>query len=389
MRHKLVLPLPSPNLSSAGRSWLLAASVAGSMVVSARAETHARFQAVTETGTSSWTGDHPVTLVGVLLTDPEEMLDATPNFLPWNDGANQFRLGAEWQVAVQATLADDHGGTFLYMGQNYGNMPWHRSEEFSYTDEAWSAEITRLNHDPATGRAFRQGDLVSITAHQSAFYGGKRNVNETHDIDPEADFTVTLIIPDYGLPTPVALSLASLVRPDDNDPATREDIFDPTRQSGGERWQSTRVRLTGLTLVNSEGWTPEAGWGQRLSVATDGEGRIFPLRHPRYTLGPAPTGRFDAIGVLNQESGSGTDGTFGYELFVQEIAPASDPELNIALKPVITWPGSLTNYRLESTASLTEPEWLPVPSSPVLIDGLNTIINEDATQKFFRLERFQ
>lgn len=389
MQQQQELPLPHPTPSSGWRSWLLAASVAGSLIVPARAETHTRFQAVTETGTSSWTGEHPVTLVGVLLTDPEEMLDATPNFLPWNDGANQFRMGAEWQVAVQAALADDRGGTFLYMGQNYGNMPWHRSEEFSYTDEAWSAEINRLNHDPATGRAFRKGDLVSITAQQSAFYGGKRNVNETHDIDPAADFTITLIIPDYGLPVPVSLSLASLMRPDDNDPATREDIFDPTRETGGERWQSVRVRLTGLTLVNSDGWNPEAGWGQRLSIATDGEGRFFPLRHPRYSLGAAPTGRFDAIGVLNQESGSGTDGTFGYELFVQEIGPASDPELNIALKPVITWPGALTNYRLESTASLTEPEWLLVPSAPVLIDGLNTVINHDATQKFFRLERVQ
>jgi hypothetical protein len=47
-----------------------------------------------------------------------------------------------------------------------------------------------------------------------------------------------------------------------------------------------------------------------------------------------PTNRFDAIGVLNQESGSGSNGTFGYELFVQEIAPAGEAVLNIATKTV-------------------------------------------------------
>ena len=356
----------------------------------ARAETHINFQAVNPNGVSAWTGTSPVTLLGVLLTDPNEMLDATPNFLPWNSGANQFRLGAEWQVAVQAALSGDMGGTFLYMGQCYGNMPWHRSDDFSYTDEAWSAEVNRLTHDPATGHTFRKGDLISITANQSAFYGGKRNVNETHEIDPAADFTISLVISNYGLPAPVSLSLASLVRTNDNNTTTREDIFDQTRATGGERWQSMRVRLTGLTLLTSNGWNANAEWGQRLCTATDGEGREFQLRHPRYSLGDAPTNRFDAIGVLNQESGSGTDGTFGYELFVQEIAPASDAVLNIATKTVITWPGVLTNYRLQSSESMTEPVWHAVTNPPALINGENTVIEDAAAaRRYFRLERVQ
>lgn len=369
---------------------LLLGSILCAFAPLAGAETHANFQVVNASGVSSWTGTSPVTLVGVLLTDPDEMLDATPNFLPWNNGANQFRLGAEWQVAVQAALSSDTGGTFLYMGQCYGNMPWHRSDDFSYTNEAWSAEIDRLTHDPATGHAFRKGDLISITANQSAFYGGKRNVNETHEIDPAADFTISLVISNYGLPAPVSLSLASLVRTNDNNATTREDIFDQTRASGGERWQSMRVRLTGLTLVTSNGWNAGAGWGQRLCTATDGEGRVFPLRHPRYSLGEAPTNRFDAIGVLNQESGSGSDGTFGYELFVQEIAPASDAVLSIATKTVITWPGALANYRLESSDSLSEPNWNAVTNLPVLVDGENTVIESGAAaQRYFRLERVQ
>jgi hypothetical protein len=46
-----------------------------------------------------------------------------------------------------------------------------------------------------------------------------------------------------------------------------------------------------------------------------------------------------------------TDGTFGYELSVQEIAPSASAVLDIAFKPVITWPASLSNYRLMSKDS--------------------------------------
>ena len=46
-----------------------------------RAETHANFQAVTSTGASAWNGSFPITLRGVLLCNPAEMLDYTPRFL--------------------------------------------------------------------------------------------------------------------------------------------------------------------------------------------------------------------------------------------------------------------------------------------------------------------
>jgi hypothetical protein len=141
------------------------------------AETHWNVQAVNANGVGTFTGPTPFTVLGVLVTDPDEMLDSTPNFLPWNSGANIYRMGAEWQVVVQAGMPGDRLGTFCYMGQNYGNMPWNADSELSYTNEAWTAELDRLNHDPATGRAFRKGDLVSVTANAFAFYGGKVNIN--------------------------------------------------------------------------------------------------------------------------------------------------------------------------------------------------------------------
>ena len=87
-----------------------------------------------------------------------------------------------------------------------------------------------------------------------------------------------------------------------------------------------RVRLNNLTLVTTNGWNPTNTWGNRLCTVTDGAGRFFTLRHPRYSLGAAPTNQFDAIGIFTQESGSGSQGTNGYELFVQQVLPQDPPD---------------------------------------------------------------
>jgi hypothetical protein len=355
-------------------------------------ETHWNLQAVNANGVNAWAGPFPNTVVGVLTTDPDEMLDATPNFVPWNGGANMFNLGAQWQIVVQAAWSGDRLGTFCFMGQSYGNMPFNGSDELSYSNEAWTAEIERLNHDPATGHAFRKGDLVSVTFNAAAFFGGKLNINETHRIDPAYDFTISLVASNYGLPAPEVLSLVSLVRTNDNDANTFEDIFDATRATGGEHYQGMRVRLNGLSLVTTNGWNPTNSWGDRLLTVTDDENRFFSLRHPRYSLGPVPTNKFDAIGILNQESGSGGQGTNRYELFLQEILPSEPAVLNIALQPVITWPASLANYQLQYTNTVgATGDWLLVTNAPVLVNGRWTVIQDstEAQTRFYRLQRVQ
>jgi hypothetical protein len=354
----------------------------------ARAETHANLQAVTAIGTSAWTSAPPFTVVGVLLTDPEEMLDATPNFQPSSAGL----MGGEWQITVQAALGGDRGGTTCWMGQNYAIRRPPFDDAFSYSNEAWTAEIARLNHDPATGHTFQKGDLVAITANRSLFYGGKRNINEAHDNDVAADFTISLVLSNYGLPSPEVLSLQSVMRTNDNNAATFEDIFDATRATGGEHWQGMRVRLTGLSLVDTNGWNPTNLWNSRKCTVTDGEGRFFTLRHPRYSLGDVPTNRFDAVGVFTQESGSGAQGTNGYELFVQQVLPADDAVLNIAMQPVITWPGSLSNYQLQYTNTVGGTgEWQPATNAPVLVNGRATVIVDpaEAQMRLYRLQRTQ
>jgi hypothetical protein len=354
-----------------------------------KAESLTNLEAVDTNGLSTWTATVPFTVTGVILNDPGEMLDSTPNSISWNGGVGTFQLGGEWQVFVQTMLPGDRGGVECWMGQNYGNLPWLHSSSLSYDNPTWAAEVARVSHDPSTGHAFRKGDLVTVTANASLFYGGMQNINEEHSIDPAYNFTISLMSSNHGLPNPEVISLFSVLSTNLH-PTGHYDVFDSTRATGGEHWQGMRVRMNGLTLVTTNGWNTNSDWTSRFCAATDGEGRQFPLIHPLYNLGPAPTNRFDATGIFLQESGSATDGTFGYELFVQEIEPSAPADLAITLKPVITWPGSLSNYQLQSCDSLSATNWTAVTNAPVLVDGQNTfILDPAASQRFYRLQRIR
>ena len=277
------------------------------------------------------------------------------------------------------------------MGQNYGNLPFIHDSEFNYSDSAWVAELARLEHDPVTGRRFRQGDLVKVTANRTLDFAGKRNINEAHDTAGEADFRIELISPGYGLPEPETLTLAQLVRPDDGNDATHEEIFDPTRAGGPERWQSRRVRINSLTLVSPAGWA-KTNYADRVSVATDGTGRLFRLRTPMppFGLGAVPTGVFDAIGVLDQDSASGLDGTFGYELFVQEVVRSTEPELAIVKAAEglqVSWPESATGFQLYGATSLSGP-WTAIPGTAALSSGAwSQSVPAPGAPLFLRLQR--
>jgi hypothetical protein len=369
--------------------WLLVAGLgAGTVRVAAAEETHARLQAVQPDGTSAWSGVFPFALRGVILNDPEERLDATPQFLPWSDGANAFRLGGEWEVFLQAVEAGDRGGTACWLGQNYGNLPWLHDEALSYADADWTQETARVSHDLVNHHCFRKGDLVEVTVNRSLFYAGKRNVNEAHDIDAAADFTLRLLHADYGLPAPETVSLAELVHPGDGNPTTAEDIFEASRAAGGEHWQGMRVRLNALRLVDAAGWGLRP-WNQRTCVATDDAGRFFPLKMPLTDLGPPLSTNtvFDAIGILDQDSGSGSQGTNGYHLFVQEVYVNGGPKMEAAERLVLSWPTPVGRFVLEASSDLSGTSWAAVTNATFLTSGGRTLalVDRGNGPRFYRL----
>lgn len=330
----------------------------------AQSETHTNLQAVDASGVSTWAGTHPFTLRGVILNDPEEMLD-----FAWDPGAESGnRMGAQWQMFFQTVAGNDRGGTACWMGQNYSSLgPWIPEGNF-YTEAEWSNEMFRVNYDTNTLHRFRKGDLVEVTANKSLFYGGKRNVNESHRVTNANDFVVTLIQAGYGLPDPEVIYLSDLVNQDDGNAGTHEDIFDQTRQTGGEHYQGMRVRIESVRMATnyyaSSGWG-KTNWGERLCTVTDGDNRFFTLRMPLADVGPVPDDWFSAVGIINQESGSGSDGTFGYELFVQEIGPTIRM-VQTGGKVLMYWSGTYTNYALEYSTNLTATSgWQRVTTPPV------------------------
>jgi hypothetical protein len=281
---------------------------------------HKDYNAVNSSGGSTFplADNVPLRLQGVILNNPEDMLDQTavwPNPIPFN-------LGAQWQVFVQPIDPNDYGGTAVFMGQHYGNVPPNLDFSTtpptpdpteSYTNEEWDAETDRVNYDrTVTTHQFRAGDLVEIHAQAGRFYGGKLNVNEDHAKYDITDFELQLITADYGLPTPIGLELADIW---DGDPVTGKVKFDPTRLSGGEHYQGSLVELMNVKLVGGG-----SGWAANGYVdVVDADGRVFPLHlglRDEFNSVSAPVGYFHVTGIFDQENTS--DYTAGYRLWVMD-----------------------------------------------------------------------
>ena len=289
---------------------------------------HATYQAVNADGSSAYNAGFPVRMVGVVLNNTEDWLDPTPDYDP---GVHLWDMGGEAEIVVQAltrsTLPElgveyydptDFGGTFCWMGQNYGNHIMNQDPMFNYTDEEWMDELARLNFFGGTDVTdpIRAGDLVEVRARAGLHYKGKMNVNEQHSNDPTKDFEVVLLYPGFGLPDPAVVQLADLKTTDD------EFIFDSTRQTGGERYQSSRIRLSDVYVDSTVTWTSDT-----TITVTDG------LRTLNVYLGLNPSFDgtelfeagipFNVIGILDQAASNGTYCTDGYRLLVMNAADFS------------------------------------------------------------------
>jgi hypothetical protein len=311
--------------------------------------THWQFQAVYTDGSSSFDDDGPwqVVLEGIILNNPEEFFDPTPDptVSPWY-------MGGQWQIYIQGE-GTDHTGTACWMGQNYANGPG----DYSYTNEEWVAEIWRLNHDPATGYTFHSGDRVRVTG-TYLFYAGKLNINENHETDPDFDFTVELIKPAVGLPQPEEIKISDLKNSSDN------FIFDSTRLTGCEYYQSRYVRIEDVNVTDPQNW----GSGKTITIMNV-NGLTFPVLLgigdgiSRYNC---PAGWIDVIGIFDQE-GTGYPPNLkgGYRLLVLNydgnglvLGDTGHPrgnlpgDINKDYKVDFTDMAELANNWLQSTAGL-------------------------------------
>ena len=309
--------------------------------------THWELQSVNSTGYTAWAESptsFPFAIRGVIVNDPEEMLD--PAFKP---EATNPSNGGQCQMFIQAAAAGDRGGTVLYMAQ----MSFLGD---NYDAATWSNEMRRVMYD-GNGRKFRKGDLVEVTARKALFYNGKRNINEAHRTLTENNFDVALVQANVGLPPAEAITLADLKNADDS------AIFDATRATGGEHYQGVRVRIDGIRLATTNGWG-KTNWSDRGCTAADVTGRTLTLRMPRTDLGPAPETStwFAATGILNQEGGS----TNGYELFVQEIGPALELGRSASGGVAASFSADYEGYVLEASDDGLE-TWDAVDATPVKV----------------------
>jgi len=255
--------------------------------------THRQFQAVNGNGEQTYTATQKVTLEGIVLHHPADMLNPTPN----DTITQMYNMGGEWQLFVQGE-GDDHAGTAVYMSQLYHNLPWIMPGG-GYSNAQFIAELTRIN---AAG--FAVGDRIRVTGWFLS-YKGKYNINEQHNNNADHDFTIELVARGVGLPKPEVVSLDELKTDQDH------FVFDPARLVGAEYFQGRLIKIEDVNVVDATVWAPNA----TLTV-TNGK-KTFPVKLGRGN--GIHAGSFnlsqpcDVIGILDQDS---TDLMSGYRLYV-------------------------------------------------------------------------
>jgi hypothetical protein len=125
--------------------WMAAVMALGAAAASGQTPvTHRDLQSVNSTGTSAWAETFPFTIQGVILNDPEEMLDPA-----YNPDAVGVSSGGQYQMFIQAVAAGDRGGTALFMSQMSfvgGN---------NYDEAWWVSEMQRVRTTAAAGSSAR------------------------------------------------------------------------------------------------------------------------------------------------------------------------------------------------------------------------------------------
>lgn len=255
--------------------------------------THRQFQAVNGSGEQTYMATQRVTLEGLVLHNPADMLDPTPD----DTILEMYNLGGQWQLFFQGE-GDDRAGTAVHLAQLYGNLPWIMPGG-GYSNAQFIAELNRINAAGVT-----VGDRIRVTGWFLS-YKGKYNINEQHNNNPDHDFTIEVVERGVGLPKPEVVSLDELK--DDQD----RFVFDPERLVGGEYHQGRLIKIEDVNVVDAKLWGPNA----TLTV-TNGK-KTLPVKLGRGN--GIYAGSFNlsrpcaVIGILDQD---GTDLKSGYRLYV-------------------------------------------------------------------------
>lgn len=269
--------------------------------------THGELQGVNYLGQPTFDPeDFPIKMRGIVLNNYDEMLNNTANY--------GVGMGGEWQVYFQSCDVSDTSGTALYMAQNYGVI--RGDTVYNYSDEDWNAEVARLSwlvdpNDPDPENPtlplveLRAGALVEVHARGGLPYKGKYNVNEMHYPDPENNFDIVLIDPDYGLPAPLEIEMSDFM-------SGGAFLFDQTRTTGAELYQSRWVTLQNVTITNSDNWKL---YGD-VTVSDGTQEFTVKLGHNEaFDTAALPQGPIDITGIFDQEDGYSAPFTGGYRMW--------------------------------------------------------------------------
>lgn len=259
---------------------------------------HSVLQANDQDGVPVYTATDKVVIEGVILNNPEYMLDPTPG----QDG-----MGGQWQIFVQPDDPNDTAATAVWIGQNYSRVFYIFSD---YDDPYFVRELCAINFDPDTDYRFNAGDKIRVEGYYKSF-GGKLNINEQHKVDENYNLAIELVEPAAGLPKPEVITLDMLK---DSPGQSSFSFYGANRTQGVERYQGRLVRVNDVSIVDPQNWGPNS-----YIQVEDAEGYTFDIHLGTgngFEIFTAPTGPIDVIGIFNQDAPGCSVCDYGYEIWV-------------------------------------------------------------------------
>lgn len=287
--------------------------------------------------------ENRVAVVGIALNTTGEIIDPVE----------------DWQYTI--FLQDLTGGLQVWAGRW-----WYPEQQF-----------------PPQYMAVEAGDLVRVEGFIMN-HNGKVFINDRHSPSPDVWFTVAILEKGVGMPEPKLIPSISAC-----------NYFDQSRAGGGEKYQTRWSRLNDVEIVSGT-------WGSYVEdvkgemTITDGTGELTMrlARQGDFDDYAAPTGKFDVIGIFDQEDPEEFEGDpfhENYRIWVKRykhiipVVEAPTMEIRKAIK--VQWMSvDGVTYHVYRSDDLET--WQPV-GDPLIGDGTALSIFDDVEgvwKKFYKIE---